>query len=416
MSEFTDPARLSVEQYQAKVLAAVKPAPAVALPLLESLGLVSVEDVRAEVALPNFDNSAMDGYAVRYGDVLAASSEAPLRIVVCGEIGAGSSDITELPPGAVAKIMTGAPMPAGADSVVPYEWTDRAALDVRIDRSPSLGQNVRYAGEDVAVGDLVVASGTVLGPRQLALLAAVGRSSVVARPRPRVAVIATGSELRPPGHALERGAIYNSNSYLLAACVARAGGVAVFAGTAGDTPRDFLDVVEQQLAEADVVITSGGVSMGDFDVVKRTLAPRGVWFGPVAMQPGKPQGFGVLTEPLADLARERRVPLLALPGNPVASFVSFTLFAIPLLRRLMGITPEIEPPEKAVLATGLRTRPGRREFWRGRLIDGVVTPITGNGSHMLGRLVEANCLIVIDEARESVAAGETVEVLSIADL
>src|SRR5262245_36337140 len=192
---------------------------------MEALGLAAAEDVVAPVALPSFDNSAMDGYAVRHEDVVSSSEDSPVHLPVVGEIGAGQGGLLALPPGTAAKIMTGAPVPAGADTVVPYEWTDRGVARVRIDRAPEPGQHVRPAGQDVSVGDVLVSAGTVLNPRHLGLLAAVGRAEIRASPRPRVVVLSTGSELRDPGTPLGRDSIYDGNSFLLAAAARRAGAI-----------------------------------------------------------------------------------------------------------------------------------------------------------------------------------------------
>ena len=244
-----------------------------------------------------------------------------MTLPVVGEIGAGQARLRALGPGAAAKIMTGAPVPAGADAVVPYEWTDRGADSVRIEQAPELRQHIRAAGDDVAEGDLLVREGDLLGPRRLGLLASVGRASVLARPRPRVVILSTGSELREPGGELGHDSIYDGNSFLLAAAARRAGAIPYRVGIVPDEPAAFLESLDDQLVRADVVITSGGVSQGDYDVVKAALAPQGVWFGPVAMQPGKPQGYGRVGED--------RVPIFTLPGNPVSAYISFHVFVLP---------------------------------------------------------------------------------------
>ncbi len=261
-------------------------------------------------------------------------------------------------PGTAVKIMTGAPVPAGADSVVPYEWTDRGVANVVITRAPELGQHVRPAGQDVAVGDLIVEQGTVLGPRQLGLLAAVGRPSVRSRPRPRVVVMSTGSELREPGTSLGHDSIYDGNSFLLAASARQAGAIAYRVGIVPDEPRAFMDALSDQLVRADLVVTSGGVSHGRLRRRQGGPAPLGtVWFGGVAMQPGKPQGFG--------LVGDDEVPIVTLPGNPVSSYISFEQFVLPAIRKLMGRTPYLRPEADAVLTHDLRSPEGRRQFARG---------------------------------------------------
>jgi molybdopterin molybdotransferase len=398
---------ITPDEHREQILAALRPMAAFPQPLLECLGLAAAEDVHAEVALPSFDNSSMDGYAVRWADVASAAAESPVHLPVVGEIGAGQAHLLALSPGTAAKIMTGAPLPSGADCVVPYEWTDRGVAQVVISQAPEQAQHVRFIGEDVALGDLVVAEGTLLGPRQVGLLAAVGRSHVAARPRPRVVILSTGSELREPGHPLGHDAIYDANSYLLAACVRQAGAVAYRVGILPDSPREFLAALEDQLVRADLVLTSGGVSAGDYDVVKEALAPQGVWFGPVAMQPGRPQGFG--------LVGEDRIPLIAVPGNPVSAYLSFQQFVLPALRRLMGITPETLPTAAARLTHRIVSPAGRRQFLRAYVDGGSASPVGGPGSHLIGGLAEANALIVVPEETTVVEAGATVDVVLLAD-
>jgi molybdopterin molybdotransferase len=398
---------ITVAQHREQVLAALSPLPAETLPLLSCLGLGAAEDVRSEVQLPRFDNSAMDGYAVRAADVAGAGPAHPVVLPVVGAIGAGQFRASELPPGTATKIMTGAPVPPGADAVVPYEWTDQGVDRVVIQQAATTGRNVRRAGEDVAVGDLVLSAGTRLGPRQLGLVAGVGRTHVTVHRRVRVAVLATGAELRPPGAPLEPGQIHESNSTLLAACVDRAGAVPVSVSVVGDEDDALLRALED--VAADLIVTSGGVSMGDHDVVKHALAPRGVWFGPVAMQPGKPQGFG--------LVGSRQVPLIAVPGNPVSVFVSFQQFVLPALRRLGGIRPETPAIEWAHLASPVRSPAGRRQFLRGaRNDDGTVTAFGGHGSHLTGGLAQADCLVVVTEDDTALEAGARVEVIRIEEL
>jgi len=399
----------TVEEHLARVLDGVRPLAPVAQPLLETLGLACAEDVVATMALPSFDNSAMDGYAVRHADVAGAGADGPVTLPVVGEIGAGKATLRTLAPGAAAKIMTGAPIPAGADAVVPYEWTDRGVAQVRIDQAPEPGQHVRPAGDDVAEGDLLVSQGTVLGPRQLGLLASVGRATVLTRPRPRVAVLSTGSELREPGQELGHDSIYDGNSYLLAAAVRRAGAIPLRVGIVPDEPRAFLETLHDQLGRADLVVTSGGVSQGDFDVVKEALRSQGVWFGPVAMQPGKPQGFGLVGP------RDHQVPIITLPGNSVSAYISFEMFVLPAIRTLMGLMPVSRPLLEARLTHAMTSPAGRRQFMRGQLGTDAggryVEPVGGPGSHLVGALSHANCLIVVPELATALDAGDQVQVL-----
>jgi len=401
---------ISPDEHRQRILDAIEPMAAFPQPLMDALGLACAVDVHARVSLPGFDNSAMDGYAVRFADVTTASDREPVVLPVVGEIGAGTARVHALAPGTAVKIMTGAPVPAGADSIVPYEATDRGVSQVRISEAPrAAGAYVRRTGEDVTEGDLVVTEGTVLSPRHLGLLAATGHAAVATRPRPRVVVISTGTELREPGQPLGHDSIYDSNSYLLAAAARAAGAIAFRVGIVPDDPHGFTTALHDQLVRADLVITSGGVSQGDYDVVKEALSAQGVWFGPVAMQPGKPQGFG--------LVGEERVPIFCLPGNPVSSYVSFEAFVRPALRRLMGLTPEARPTVSARLrtedGTPLRSPAGRRQYMRGQYEDGVVTPFGGAASHILGGLAGANCLLVVPEDVSDLEPGAGVEVLLI---
>ena len=401
---------ISVDEHLERVLAAVEPLPAYPQPLMETLGLAAAEDVVSTIPLPPFDNSAMDGYAVRHADVATASDDNPVHLPVVGEIGAGRAGLLALSPGTAVKIMTGAPVPAGADAVVPYEWTDRGVAQVRISQAPEHGQHVRPTGDDVSAGDLLVQDGTVLGPRHLGLLASVGRSTVVSRPRPRVVILSTGSELREPGSDLGPDSIYDGNSWLLAAAARRAGAIAYRVGIVPDEPRAFLDALGDQLVRADLVVTSGGVSQGDFDVVKEALRPKGtVWFGPVAMQPGKPQGFGTVGDD--------EIPIFTLPGNPVSSYISFEMFVLPALRKLMGKAPYSRPTQRARLTHGVSSPPGRRQFLRGSFERGrggpTVSPVGGPGSHLIGGLADSNALVVVPEDSTRLEAGEMVQVLAL---
>ena len=398
----------TVAEHQDQILDSLSPLAPYDQPLLDALGLVAAEDVFAPIALPSFDNSAMDGYAVVQDDVVTATDESPVHLPVVGEIGAGQARLLALSPGTAAKIMTGAPVPHGADSVVPYEWTDRGAAQVQIGRAPTPGQHVRRAGGDVGKGDLLIDAGTVLGPRHLGLLASVGRTEITAAPRPRVVIMSTGAELRDPGQPLSHDSIYDGNSWMLAAATRAAGAIPYRVGVVGDDPTAFLDALHDQLVRADIVVTSGGVSMGDYDVVKEALAPLGtVWFGPVAMQPGKPQGFGIIGED--------ETPIVTLPGNPVSAYISFELFVLPALRKMMGKQPYSRDTTRARLTHGVSSPEGRRQFLRGSFETGrggpVVEPVGGAGSHLVGDLAQANCLIVLPEDVTSVPAGEQVQVL-----
>jgi molybdopterin molybdotransferase len=398
-----------VDDHLADVLTTVGPMPPIQLQLLDAHGCTLAEDVTAPTALPAFDNSAMDGYAVRVADVASAGPETPVRLPVVGDIAAGSGVGHTVSPGLCLRIMTGAPVPPGADAVVPVEWTDGGIATVTIRRSAPVGQHIRPAGEDVAEGQVVLPAGTHLGAAQLALAAAVGRDRVLARPRPRVVVLSTGSELVEPGQVVGHGQLPDSNSFALAAAVREAGAVAYRVGIVPDEPRILLDTLEDQLVRADLVVTSGGVSVGAFDVVKEVLSGLGtVRFERVAMQPGMPQAFGTIGPD--------RTPIFGLPGNPVSTFVSFEVFVRPALRRMRALEPLHRPVVCATLTEPVRSPAGKRQYVRARLGTGAgggatVTPVGGSGSHLLAGLAAADSLVVVPEPVTEVPVGSTVDVM-----
>ncbi|MGH3369173.1 MAG: molybdotransferase-like divisome protein Glp, partial [Nocardioidaceae bacterium] len=337
-----------------------------------------------------------------------ASGDHPVHLPVVGEMAAGQTKHFALSPGTAVRIMTGAPVPQGADAVVPVEWTDGGVAHVRITRAPTRGQHVRLQGEDVRTGDVLLEDGTVLGPRQLGLLASVGRAQVQARPRPRVVIMSTGSELREPGTGLGHDSIYDANSYMLAAAARSAGAIAYRVGIVSDDPQEFTDALSDQLVRADMVITSGGISKGQYDVVKEALSHLGtVSFGEVAMQPGKPQGFGVVGEDAT--------PIFTLPGNPVSAYVSFEVFVVPAIRRMMGRVPYRRPLVRALCQKGFSSAPHKQQFVRAQFeVDSHgahVVPVGGHGSHLVGDLSEANALIVVQEDVTRVDPGSQVQVM-----
>jgi molybdopterin molybdotransferase len=397
-----------VETHLAEVLAMIRPVKPTWLTLEAAEGGVLAETATAAGALPPFDNSSMDGYAVHASDIAAATAEAPVTLPVADQIPAGDSRILTVAPGTCARIMTGALLPGGADAVVPVEWTSGGTGQVQFCQPVSKDHAIRRRGGDVAAGGEVLAAGTRLGPAQIALLAASGHGSVYVRRAPRVAVIGTGNELTEPGSPLPPGRIWDSNGYMLAAAVRQAGGTAT-RQRVGDDPRTVLAIIEEQSAAADLLITSGGVSMGgEHDVVKAALSGHAAMtFRKVAMQPGMPQGAGVVG---AD-----RTPILTLPGNPVSAFVSFCLFARPALDALRGLPPGRLPQARAALTGRVRSPESRRSYLRGALDAeaGTVTPLTGQGSHQLGALALANALIVVPEPVVSMEAGETADVISL---
>jgi molybdopterin molybdotransferase len=397
-----------VEAHLADVLAAVRPMIPVRLGLEEAEGGVLTEDAAALCPLPPFDNSAMDGYAVRASDV-AAAADAPVVLPVAGQVPAGDTRTLTLTPGTSARIMTGALLPAGADAVVPVERTDGGIDQVAIRAPAAPGDSIRRRGDDARQGDELLAAGTRIGPPQLGLLAAAGRGSVLARPRPRLTVISTGNELAEPGTPLVPGQIWESNSFMLAAAARQAGCVARRHPIVPDRQDAVLAAIEDALAHSDLLVTSGGVSMGgEHDVVKATLQKLGtVSFRKVAMQPGMPQGFG-LVGPSA-------TPILTLPGNPVSAYVSFRLFVVPAVQALQDLYPKRPVSARAVLTADLRSPPDKRSFLRAVLdpATGSVTPVTGQASHQLAALARANALIVVPEQVTAMAAGQTVDVLEL---
>jgi molybdenum cofactor synthesis domain-containing protein len=402
----------SVDDHLAGILGAVPLLSPLELALLDAEGAALAEPVTAPVPLPPFDNSAMDGYAVCASDVADASPETPVSLPVIGDVAAGDMAVSAIRPGLSARIMTGAPLPAGADAVIPVEWTDGGTVKVKITRSAVPGHYIRRAGEDVRAGQLVMEPGTRLGAAQLGMLAAVGRPSVSVRPKPRVLVMSTGSELREPGSTLGPGQIWESNSFMLATAVREAGGIGYRQATVADDPSAVLESIRDQLTRADAIITSGGISMGARDVVKEVLSGVGTMeFSKVAMRPGKPQGFGLI---------DGTTPIFTLPGNPVSAYVSFQVFVRPALRAMQGLPPEPLPTVAAVLTQDLTSPAGVRHYLRGMLTFSgrgagehlyEVTPAEGQGSHQLGALSAASGLIVLPEDVETLPAGSTVEVM-----
>jgi molybdopterin molybdotransferase len=399
----------SVETYLADIIAAIRPLPPREVALADALGAVLVADVTAQWPLPSFDNSAMDGYAVLASEIATTSPDSPVVLPVRGEIPAGDTGKHDHVPGTAIRIMTGAPMPAGADAVVPVELTDGGTEQVTILAQVEPGASVRLTGGDARTGDLLLTAGTRLGAVHLGLLAAAGHGTVLARPRPRVTVISTGDELVEPGTEVIPGQIWESNATMLAAAAREAGCPARRYPIVPDNPEAVLAAVQDALDGADLLITSGGVSMGgEHDVVKAALATLGtVGFRKVAMQPGMPQGFGAVGQ--------AATPIFTLPGNPVSAYVSFCLFVLPALDALQDFFRERGKPAQAVLAQPVRSPAQKRSFLRG-ILDGpagLVTPVSGQASHQLASLAKANALVIVPEHVTSLDAGETVDVLDL---
>ena len=398
----------SVADHLAAVLDLVAPLPVVDLAPGAAAGHVLAADLRAPERLPRWDSSAMDGYAVRRTDVAAAAPGHPVTLPVVADLPAGSGARVVVGPGTAARIMTGAPVPEGADAVVPVEHTDAGTATVRIDRAPAPAAHIRRAGEDVAAGDLVLRAGALLGPTQVAAAAAVNAGTVRVHRRPRVAVLSTGSELVPAGTALAHGQLPDSNSVLLAAAAAAAGAEVVRVGSVADDLARLAEALDEAGAGADLVVTSGGVSAGAYDVVKELLRKQGVGFGPVAMQPGKPQGAGRLAD---------GTPVLCLPGNPVSAHVSAELFVRPAIRRLRGLTGAGRPEVEAVADDAWTPPAGRDQYMPVALTaDGGVLRARraasgGSGSHLVAGLAGSDGLAVVPAGAGAVERGATLRIL-----
>ncbi|MEU4810889.1 gephyrin-like molybdotransferase Glp [Nocardia fluminea] len=390
----------SVDEYRDTVAALLAPLaarPDEQAPVPEALGRTLAADVVSPIDLPVFRNSAMDGYAVRAADVAVT----PVTLPVAGVVAAGKPGTDALPAGAALKVMTGAPMPPGADCVVPVEDVQAGEGRIVVERGRGPGEFVREAGTDVRTGELVARAGTVLAPRHIAALAAVGLPTVPVLRRLRAVCITTGDELQPAGAVLAPGQIYNSNGIALAAALRADGVEVVDVAHSTDDPAVFTTVLRAATTVADVVFTSGGVSKGDFEVVKDVLGPLGGTFGSVAVQPGGPQGYTVVDE----------VPVLSFPGNPVSTMVSYAVFARPAVRALTGL-PELASGETTLL-TALRSPAGRRQYLRGLLTEDGVEVISGPGSHLIAAMAWADVLVDVPAEVTSLAAGVPVRILSL---
>lgn len=392
---------LTYDQALAQILSQISPLPPISLPLLDARGCVLAEDLFAPQAVPPFDNSSMDGFAVRAADL----ADIPATLPVSGDIPAGALSLPALMPGQALRIMTGAPVPSGADTVVPIEDTEVRGQEIAFLQPVERGQNIRRAGEDVLADSLVVAFNSVLRPAEIGMAAVVGRAQVRVHPRPRVAIVSTGDELVEPGQSLQNGQIYNSNAYALAAQVAEAGGVVTHRLHARDTAESLREAFDA-CAGADVLLTSGGVSVGDYDFVKAVFAERGTMdFWRVAIRPGKPVAFGHWGQTV----------FFGLPGNPVSSMVTFELFVRPALRRLRGLTELARPAVMARLTEDARHTPGRQSYQRAVVTpegDGYqVAPVSKQGSGMMRSMVQANALLVIPADVTVIPAGAVGTVL-----
>ncbi|KQX05602.1 MULTISPECIES: molybdopterin molybdotransferase MoeA [unclassified Leifsonia] len=395
--------RIPVEEHVERVAELLAPlrdrGAAETLPLLDARGRATAGAIRSAIDLPPFRNSQMDGFAVRSAEVVGA----PVALPVVGEVAAAPGEPPTLEPGTTTRIMTGAPIPAGADAVVPVEDTSVDGASVTILRARERGEYVREAGSDLRAGAELLGAGVLLESRHLAALAASGLTEVAVRSRVRVAVVSTGSELVAPGEALGSGQIPDSNGIALQAAVTAAGAVVVSAARVRDDAAELRARFDAAIdAGAELLLTSGGVSMGEHEVVRDLLEPLGAWVGAVAMQPGGPQAT----------ASYRGLPVICFPGNPVSSQLSFALFVAPVLREIAGLPVAFR--EHRTLAASVTSIVGRRQYLRGRRMrDGRVELVGGPGSHLVAALAAADVLVIVPEAVAALAAGDLVEVLEL---
>ena len=408
---------ISVEEARERVLGYFDVLQPETRPILEADGQVLAEDVEGRFDIPPLDNSAMDGYALRTEDIRGASETLAVTLRVTGAVAAGQLPTVSVEPGTAIRIMTGAPIPEGADAVVPFEDTDevdrrasgQSLSEIAIREDVPAAANVRPAGQDVRAGERVLDSGTVLRSAEIGVLAALGRGSVRVIRRPVAAILATGDELVEVGQDLQAGSIYDVNSYSLSVAVQRAGGVPRLLGIARDN-LDDLDAKLQAGLEADILVTSAGVSKGDYDIVKDVLARRGeIELWSVRMRPAKPLAFGVLDGPDG-----RRVPHLGLPGNPVSALVGFEQIGRPAILKMMGKARFARPTLRATLEEPIHNFDGRRVYARAVVTkrDGAYyARLTGHqNSNILTSMARANGLAVCPEDVAVKQAGEEVEV------
>jgi molybdopterin molybdotransferase len=395
----------TVEEHQRIVTDLITARPAVSVELREAEGRVLAEDVTAGVSLPVFDNSAMDGYAVRADEVATASPDRPVKLPVAEDIPAGRIDLPALEPGTAHRIMTGAPVPFGATAVVPVESTDGRADVVGVNVSVPEGKHIRRAGEDVASGTVVLRAGPLVTPAVIGLAAALGLPELSVIPPQCVLLVSTGSELVMPGDVLLPGQIYESNSPMLAAALREAGADVVAIATVSDDVDEFVAVLDRYAVDSDLIISSGGISAGAYEVVKDAFGrsgDRGVEFAKVAMQPGMPQGAGHVAG----------TPILTLPGNPVSALVCFEVFIRGPLRAAMGLPTPDRPRRSVVLAESLTSPRGKRQFRRGVFdaATGTVVSEGPPGSHHLRSLAASNCLVDVPAEVTEIPAGAAVQI------
>ena len=398
---------LSVEDARDKVLSQIHVLPPIELPLTDAYGCVAADDVRSAVDLPEFPSSAMDGFAVRADDVTGATPDAPVELKVVGKALIGQRPEATVGMGEAVAIATGAPVPAGADAIVPVENTDASREDlVRVFGTAAEGAHVRPRGEDVHVGDVLVPAGKRLGAPELGLLANAGVPHPLVHPRPRVIVLSTGDELITPTEHPTFGQVRDANAYTLFGALREVGAQPVLAGIVKDDPESLKETVFSFEIQADAYVSSGGVSVGERDVVKAAFFRRGdVEFYKVAMQPGMPQGFGLV----------EGKPFFGLPGNPVSVFVSFEMFVRPAMLKMMGRTNLVRPEITATLNEDIHGPKGKTQFARVEVARGkdgwTAIPTGGRGSNLISTVARANGLAVIPAGTEAAAAGSKVKVL-----
>lgn len=401
--------RRSLDEHRhavAALLAAAPPARVETMGLDEALGRVTAVAIASPVDLPLFRNSQMDGYAVRAADIAAAGRAAPdqpggavVELPVAGVIAAAAGRIDALAPGTAVRIMTGAPVPEGADAVVPVEDTRPGASgsSVGIARARAAGEYVRERGDDLRAGSELLPAGIRLASRHLAALAAAGIERVAVTARTRVAVITTGAELVAPGTTPQPGQVHDANGPAIVAAVTEAGAVVSFRARVGDDADELLTALDAAAAASDLILTCGGISKGDFEVVRSVLEPRGAWVGSVAMQPGGPQATAV----------HAGVPVVCAPGNPVSAQLTVELFVAPVLRAAAGLPPAAR--ERRTLTREVRSPQGVVQLLRARAIDGGrIEPVAGPGSHLVAAMARADRIIEIPAGIERLDAGDEV--------
>ena len=396
---------IQVQEALDKILSQIQFKGVEKIPLDQALGRVLAEDVVSRVNNPPLDNSAMDGYALIAQDIQSATPENPVKLEVVEEIAAGYTAKGTLKPGQTMRIMTGAPIPPGADAVLMQEDTQKDGNSILCLDRADVEENIRRAGEDVKIGEGVLKKGTTLSPAHIGMMAVVGRSQIAVSQRPTVSILSTGDEILELDETPQGPQIFNSNGHMLAAQIKSAGGIPLYLGIAKDTEKDLMEKFEWAL-KADIVVSSGGVSVGDYDLVKSSLQKMGqdMLFWKVAMKPGKPLAFG----------RIGKIPIFGLPGNPVSSFVSFEQFVRPSLRKVLGCSDLSHKTVQAKLTRTIHKKPGRLHFLSSIVswADGeyTVTPAGEQGSGILKSAANANSLLIFPLEADEIKQGQEVAV------